>query len=74
MVALEWELREQLSLLRPEQRRQVLEYARALSGGVRRGVPGAVLLRFAGTLSGEEAVAFKAAVDEGCESVDPDEW
>jgi len=74
MVALERELHERLSVLRPEQRRQVLEYARALSEGPRRGVPGEVLLRFAGTLSREEAEAFKAAVDEGCERVDPDGW
>jgi hypothetical protein len=74
MVEFEWELREQSSVLRPEQRRQVLEYARSLSEGARRGVPGEVLLRFAGTLSNEEAEAFKAAVEEGCASVDTNDW
>jgi len=74
MVALERELHERLSMLRPEQRRQVLEYARALSEGQRRGVSGKALLRFAGTLSPDEAEAFKRDVEEGCERVDPDGW
>lgn len=74
MVPVERELRERLLVLRPEQQRQVLEYARALSEGSRRGVPGEVLLRFAGTLSREEAEAFKREVEEGCERVDPDGW
>jgi hypothetical protein len=67
MVALEKELHERLSMLRPEQRQQVLEYARAL-GGPRRGVPGEVLLRFAGTLSKAEAEEFERAVQE-CQTI-----
>jgi hypothetical protein len=74
MVAIERELHERLSMLRPEQRRQVLEYARALSEAPRRGVPGEALLRFAGTLSDAEAEEFNRAVEEGCETVDPDAW
>ena len=74
MVALERELHERLSRLRPDQRLQVLEYARALSEGPRRGVPGESLLRFAGTLSPEQAEELTRAIEDGCERVDPDAW
>lgn len=74
MVALERELHERLSMLRPDQRLQVLEYARALSEGPRRGVKGESLLRFAGALSREQAEDLARAVEDGCERVDPDAW
>jgi hypothetical protein len=67
MAVPEREPRERLAM-------QVLKYTHGLSEGPPRGVPGEVLLRFAGTLSREEADAFKAAVDEACASVDTDDW
>jgi hypothetical protein len=38
------------------------------------GTPGIELLRFAGTLSDEDAQAMKRAIEEDCEQVDPDAW
>lgn len=74
MAALERELLERFSMVGPDQRRQVLEYARAVSEAPVRGVPGAALQRFAGTMSAEDAREMKAAIEEGCERVDPDGW
>jgi hypothetical protein len=72
--ALERELRDSLAALAPEQQRQVLEYARSLGAAPRRGVPGEALLRFAGTLSREDAAELARAVEEDCEVVDPHSW
>jgi hypothetical protein len=74
MSALERELAERLSALGPDQRRLVLDYARALGESPIRGVPGTALKRFAGTISAEDAREIKEAIEEGCENVDPDAW
>lgn len=75
MAALERELRERLSLLAPDQQRQVLEYARALSEEApRRGVPGQSLLRFVGSIPADDLREIGRAVEEGCEGVDPRGW
>ncbi|MQA88694.1 MAG: hypothetical protein GEU90_00465 [Gemmatimonas sp.] len=71
--ALERELREHLTALAPDQQRQVLEYARALGAGPRRGVPGGALLRFAGALEQGEAAELRRAVED-CETIDPNGW
>jgi hypothetical protein len=71
MASLERELHEQLSALTPDQQRKVLEYARSLSEGAVRGVPGASLQRFAGIISDEDAREMKAAIEEGCGRVGP---
>ena len=39
-----------------------------------RGVPGSALLRFAATIPPTDLLAMKAAIDDGCARVDPDEW
>jgi hypothetical protein len=72
--ALEQELRDSLAALAPEQQRQVLEYARSLGATPRQGVPGEALLRFAGTMSREDAAELTRAVEEDCEAVDPHGW
>lgn len=74
MAALERELHERLSLLGPDQQRQVLEYARALSEAPQRGVPGQALLRFAGGIPADDLRVIAQAVEEGCEGVDPRGW
>ncbi|HYJ80533.1 MAG TPA: hypothetical protein VEW03_13050 [Longimicrobiaceae bacterium] len=74
MATIEREIRERLSMLRPDQQRQVLEYARALSEAPERGVPGKALLRFAGTIPAEEVQAIERAIEEGREGVDPRGW
>ncbi len=74
MADLDRELAACLSRLDPDQRRQVLEYARALSETPARGVPGTALKRFAGIISAEDAREINAAIEEGCERVDPRDW
>jgi hypothetical protein len=55
-------------------RRRVIEYARSLSGRTRAGVTGASLLALAGTLADSDASEMAAAIEEGCEKVDPGAW
>lgn len=74
MSALEEEINERLKHLRPEQRKQVLEYTRALGkerGGNRLK---AELPRFRHTFTAEEAQEIKRIIEEDCERVDPDGW
>lgn len=72
--AVEQELREQLERLAPAQQRQVLEFARTLAAAHIRGVPGKTLARFAGTISKDDLATITAAIAQGCEQVNPDEW
>jgi hypothetical protein len=69
MDALERELHDRFTMLRPDQHLQVLEYARTLSEGPRHGVPGVTLLRFAGSLSSEQADDLLRAIEDGCERI-----
>jgi hypothetical protein len=39
-----------------------------------RGVPGSVLLEFAGAISPEDVARMNNVIEEECERVDPDEW
>lgn len=73
-TTIERELRDRLSVLAPEQQRQVLEYARALGTVPQRGIPGSALLRFAGTIPEEDLAAIRMAVEEGCEGIDAGGW
>jgi hypothetical protein len=72
--AVERELHRYLDTLDPAQQRRVLEYARALGEAARRGVAGDALLRFAGVMAGDDIDGIARAVEEGCETVDPDGW
>lgn len=73
MATLESEIREVLATLAPARRRQVLEYARALERQDH-GVPGDALVRFAGSISAADLRDIAAAVEEGCEGIDPHAW
>jgi len=53
---------------------QVLEFARALNLSVARGVAGRQLLRFAGAISRSDVELMQAAIAQGCEQVDANEW
>lgn len=64
----------QVAQLSEEKQRRVLDFAHALAGSTPRGVPGSQLLRFAGTMTQEEAKEMLTAIEEDCERVDPDEW
>lgn len=65
---------EQLRDLPQELQWRVLEFARALAQSAPRGVPGRQLLRFAGTISQEDAKLMREAIERGCEQVDANEW
>ena len=71
---LEKELLDQLGKMPAEQQRQVLAFARRLAGQAPKGVPGAAYLRFAGSIAPDDLNRMKAAIEEGCERVDGDEW
>ena len=68
------QLIEQLKALPYDQQRRVLEFARALVLSTPRGVAGADLLRFAGTIPQEDVRRIQEAIEQGCEHVNKDEW
>jgi hypothetical protein len=65
---------EQLKDLPDELQWRVLEFTRALTLSTPRGVPGQQLLRFAGTISPDDANLMREAIEQGCEQVDANEW
>lgn len=65
---------EQLKTLPQELQWRVLEFTRALAQSTPRGVPGRQLLRFAGTISPQDAELMREAIERGCEQVDANEW
>lgn len=74
---LQSELLTYLGQLGHEDQARVVEFARGLTGASKspiRGVPGKELLKFAGTISHEDAVEMMAAIEEGCEQVDANSW
>jgi mRNA-degrading endonuclease RelE of RelBE toxin-antitoxin system len=72
--AIEKELREQLDQLPAAQQRQVLDFARALATKKLPRASGRALRRFAGTIAKADLAMIVAAIGEGCEGVNPDEW
>jgi len=68
------DLLKEVEQLSPPLQRKVVNYAHSLAKSRPRGTPGRQLLKFAGTLSPEEAEAMIAAIEEDCERIDPDEW
>ncbi|MFN3762478.1 MAG: hypothetical protein ACK4WK_04660 [Anaerolineae bacterium] len=53
---------------------QVLEFTRALTLSVPRGVPGRQLLRFAGAIPLDDIELIRQAIEHSCERVDVNEW
>jgi hypothetical protein len=68
------EVVEELKTLPHELQWRVLEFTRALTLSTPRGVPGRQLLRFAGTISPDDAHLMRDAIEQGCERVDANEW
>lgn len=68
------DLLEQLERLDAHQQQQVWDFARALAAESQAGTPGQALLSFAGSITQDDLRAMKAAIDEGCEQVDLNEW
>ena len=53
---------------------QVLEYVHSLANSLQPGVKGQDLLRFGGTITGDDLQAMRQAIELGCEQVDVNEW
>jgi hypothetical protein len=68
------ELLKQVEQLPMAKQRQVLRFARSLAERRPEGVPGDRLLRFAGTMTHEEAQEFLRGIEEKCERIDPHGW
>ena len=68
------EMFKQLESLPADMQRRVVEFVHALALSQPKGIPGSDLLRFAGTLTPEDAAEMKRAIEEGCERVHPDGW
>lgn len=68
------QLRQRMQTLSPDQQREVLQFAGQLATSEPKGTPGKELLRFAGTLSPEEADEMRRVIEEDCEQVDLREW
>jgi hypothetical protein len=64
---------EQLDVLPDELQRRVLDFAQALALSLPKGVPGANLLRFAGSIPPDDLRLMSEAIESGCEEVG-DEW
>jgi GMP synthase PP-ATPase subunit len=64
---------DEVRALAPELQHRVLEFARALAVSEPRGVPGRLLLRFAGEVTPEDAQLMRKAIDQGCEKIDSHE-
>ena len=71
---LQSEIGEQLRVLPLDEQRLVLDFARALALSKTQGVPGKQLLRFAGTIPSDDLKRMSAAIEEGCEQVEINEW
>jgi len=70
---IERELQEQISNLPNEQQRRVLDFARSLVSSPK-GVVGQTLLGYAGKIEPTDLEIMERAIDDGCETVNPDEW
>ncbi len=70
------EINQQVAHLTPGQQMEVLSFVQSLGTkpSAVLGTPGKELLKFAGTIPHEDLEAMKAAIEEGCEQVDPDSW
>ena len=68
------EVIKQMKALPYEMQWRVLEFTRALALSSPHGVAGNQLLRFAGVVATDDLDRMRAAIEQGCEQVDADEW
>ena len=71
------ELLSYLGQLPADEQALVVDFARTLAKSLKPkkvGTPGKELLRFAGTISHEDAQQMMKAIEEGCEQIDANEW
>jgi len=72
--AIKYDIEQQLARLPDELQRRVLDYAVALASGRREGTKGSDLLKYAGSISREDAQEMIQAIEENCERIDYNEW
>ena len=65
---------EQMKNLPQELQWRVLEFTRALAVSTPQGISGVQLLRFGGAIPQNDVTAMKAAIEQGCEGTDDNEW
>ncbi len=63
-----------LQTLPYESQRRVLEFTQALATSTPRGIPGHILLRFAGSIPPDDVRRMHQAIEEGCEQINANEW
>ena len=68
------EIIEQVRSLPYSQQYQVLLFARTLKAWAEQGVPGKLLLQFAGAIPAEDVERIRQAIESDCEQVDQNEW
>ena len=68
------DLVKQLERLPIELQRKVLEFAHTLTLSLPKGVPGAQLLQFAGTIDIADIQQMQQAIEAECEREDSSEW
>jgi hypothetical protein len=73
-AALEQEILAYLHKLAPIQQEQVLTFVQRLAAAPPTGVPGSLLLPFAGSIEIAQLEAITQAIEAGCEQVNPNEW
>ncbi len=71
---LQAELTAELDRLSEAQQRKVLAFARRISNPTPPGVPLRSLLKFAGSLTPEEAAEMKKVIEEECGKIDHEGW
>ena len=68
------QLQQQMERLPSHQQQRVLEFVASLTDANPRGVPGKVLLAFAGMIESSDLLAMSRAIEQGCEKVNGSEW
>ena len=73
-ASLKNDIMKEMSQLRKDQQKLVLDFARSLTSVPAKGVKGKDLLKFAGCIKEDDLEDMKSAIKESCERVDSDEW
>ena len=68
------EIAKKIKTLPDNLQRQVMIFVDALQVSSMRGVPGKLLLGFAGSISLDDLSLMEKAIESGCEQVDGSEW
>lgn len=53
---------------------RVVDFSHALADSCPKDTPGTEMIKFAGSFSSKDQEEISAAIEQGCENVDPDAW